>query len=194
MSNDGITRSVIRPDHSMEDQCPSGSPRFRVRPFPIGDLTRWFESQLPLPAEGPLDSGPLEVVRTFLDVEIPGSQNAWIVESAGRIIGVAVVQIENDVLAHLKHVWVAPDAPNHRHVASTLAATAIRDTWEYGYLKLVVHTAVPASRLVASMHELGFEFARAHSMGGEPVVEFYRNLYERPGTRCQAIGTPRMRS
>jgi hypothetical protein len=33
------------------------------------------------------------------------------------------------------------------------------------------------------MHELGFEFAGARSNGGEAVVEFYRNLYERPRDR-----------
>jgi phosphoserine phosphatase RsbU/P len=58
----------------------------------------------------------------------------------------------------------------------------LRDAWERGYLKLVVHTSSPPSRLAADLHKLGFEFSREHSMDGEHVLEFYQNLYERPQT------------
>jgi hypothetical protein len=57
---------------------------------------------------------------------------------------------------------------------------AIRDAWERGYLKLVVHTNLPPCRLTAALHELGFEYSQERSMGGEHVLEFYQNLYEQP--------------
>ncbi|HEY2584667.1 MAG TPA: GNAT family N-acetyltransferase [Tepidisphaeraceae bacterium] len=167
----------------MEDQRSSGSASVRVRPFEIGDLRRWFESDAPVPADGRADAAPSEVVRTLFDFEFAGTTNAWIVESAGRLIGMAVVLIESDALAHLKHLWIARGVTDHPNVARALAETAIRHAWEGGCLKLVVHTALPASRLILPMHELGFEFAGARSNGGEAVVEFYRNLYERPRDR-----------
>jgi hypothetical protein len=57
---------------------------------------------------------------------------------------------------------------------------AIADAYKRGYLKLVVHTNLPPCRLTVALHDLGFEFSRERSTGGEHVLEFYQNLYERP--------------
>lgn len=104
----------------------------------------------------------------------------WVAESFGRIVGSAAV-IHNDAsLAHLRYLCVAPDIADRHVVARRLAETAIRDAYERGYLKLVVHTNSPPSRLTAVLHDLGFEFSRERLMDGEHVLEFYQNLYERP--------------
>jgi hypothetical protein len=57
---------------------------------------------------------------------------------------------------------------------------AIRDVWECGCVKLVLHTDLPPNRLTTTFHDLGVEFSRQRALGTEHVLEFYQNLYERP--------------
>jgi hypothetical protein len=104
----------------------------------------------------------------------------WVVESAGRLVGLAVVCFECASLARVKIVGFAPDVPDRHQVANTLFERLLRYTWESGCLKLVVHTVLPASPLIEFMHAFGFDFARERREGDERVVEFYRNLYVRP--------------
>jgi hypothetical protein len=82
-------------------------------------------------------------------------------------------------LAHLRSLCVAPEFAERHVVASSLAEMAIRDAGERGYLKLVVHTDLPPCQLTTALHDLGFEFSRERSVGGEHLLEFYQNLYER---------------
>jgi len=111
---------------------------------------------------------------------IAGTQQLWVADASGRIIGSAAVIHHNSSQAHLRCLCVAHDVPERQIVARSLAERAITDAWERGYLKLVVHTNSPPSRLAAELHHLGFEFSREHSRDGEHVLEFYQNLYERP--------------
>lgn len=125
-------------------------------------------------------SDTIDVLINSIEGAIAGKDHLWVAEAAGRIIGaVAVIRI-NASLAHLRCLCVAADFAERQVVARGLAEMAITDAWERGYLKLVVHTHSPPDRLAAPFRDLGFEFARERSTGGQHVLEFYQNLYERP--------------
>jgi N-acetylglutamate synthase-like GNAT family acetyltransferase len=125
-------------------------------------------------------SQTIDVLINSVDGAIDGKHQVWVAEAFARIIGSAAVISDSASLAHLRYLCVAPDVTERDVVARTLAETAIRDAWERGYLKLLVHTSSPPDRPAAFLHQLGFEFSREHSSGGERVLEFYLNLYERP--------------
>jgi N-acetylglutamate synthase-like GNAT family acetyltransferase len=153
---------------------------FRVRPFEEQDreavVALWPADVMHLPP----GSEPVDVLVNSVAGAIAGKHHVWVAETVGRIIGVAAVIRYNASEAHLRCLCVAHDSPERQLVARGLAEMAIRDAWERGYLKLVVHTSSPPSRLAADLHKLGFEFSRELSMDGEHVLEFYQNLYERP--------------
>lgn len=115
-----------------------------------------------------------------IDAVFVGKHHVWVAEAFGRIIGSVTVIRNNDSLAHLTCMCIAPGFAEGTLVARRLAEKAIRDAWDRGYIKLVVHTRLPPNRLAAELHELGFEFSRETSKGGEHMLEFYQNLYERP--------------
>ena len=133
-------------------------------------------------------AGPADSLHSFFEEVASGRQNAWVAEAEGRIIGMAVVAVESQTLARLTYLHVAGDGPRDGSAARALAEVAIREAWAGGYLKLVVHTQIPARHVIPYMHELGFEFARTHSSGSERVVEFYRNLYEPPRNPSSGVG------
>jgi|SRR5271156_4990973 len=109
-----------------------------------------------------------------------GKHHMWVAEAFGRIVGSVAVICNDASLAHLRYLCITPDFVEPRVVARGLAEIAIKDAWERGYLKLVVHTDSPPSQPTAFLHDLGFEFSRERWMGREHVLEFYQNLYERP--------------
>jgi len=109
-----------------------------------------------------------------------GKHRLWVSESFGRITGSTLVVSDDSLLAHLKCICVAREIAEPLAVARALAGRAIRDAWECGYIKLVVHTDLALDRLAAMFRELGFEFIRERAAGTDRVLEFYQNLYERP--------------
>lgn len=153
---------------------------FSIRPFEARDheavLALWPGAVM----HSPPDSETIDVLIHSVEGAMAGKDHVWVAEAFGRIIGSAAVIRNNASLAHLRCLHVAPDCAERHVVAKGLADMAIRDAWERGYLKLVVHTNLPPGRLTPALHELGFEFSRERSTGGEHVVEFYQNLYERP--------------
>jgi N-acetylglutamate synthase-like GNAT family acetyltransferase len=173
---------------SMHKNFTTSSEPFSVRRFEARDreavLTLW-------PADLMNSLSGSEIIDVLIDsVEgaIAGTHHVWVAEAFGRVIGSAAVIRDNASLAHLRCLSVAPDFTDRHVVARALAEMAIRDAWERGYLKLVVHTNAAPSRLTAALHDLGFEFSREHSMGGEHVLEFYQNLYERPRSSLSQDG------
>jgi hypothetical protein len=128
---------------------------------------------------------------SFLREVFSGRQSAWVAEAEDRLIGMAVLSIDNHMLARLTYLHVACEGPHHGPAARALAEIAIRKAWDAGYLKLIVHTPIPESHLIEYMHELGFEFTRTHCSGSERVVEFYRNLYEPPREPSLGVGALR---
>jgi N-acetylglutamate synthase-like GNAT family acetyltransferase len=127
-------------------------------------------------------SDAVDVLINAVEGAIAGKHHMWVAEAFGRIIGWAAVIPNNASLAHLRYLCVARDFAERHVVARRLAEIAIRDAWERGYLKLVLHTNSPPSEPAAFLHELGFEFSRERETAGEHVLEFYQNLYERPRT------------
>lgn len=165
---------------AMRENVKTSPEPFSVRRFEARDR----EAVLALwPAEMMHPQSGLETIDLLInsvDGAIAGKQHVWVAEGLGRIIGSAAVIHYDDSQAHLRCLCVAHDVPERRVVAGCLAERAIRDAWERGYLKLVVHTNSPPSKLASDLHHLGFEFSREHSLDGEHVLEFYQNLYERP--------------
>ena len=153
---------------------------FSVKPFEARHreavLALWPESEM-LSQPG---SDTVETLIDSVDRAIAGKLHMWVAKACRRVIGWVAVIPDNDWLAHLRHLCVVPDLAERIVVARGLAETAIRQARERGYLKLVVHTDLPPGRLATKLHELGFEFSREHSKGGEHVLEFYQNLYELP--------------
>ena len=164
----------------MKDQSTTDYQTIRVRPLEPRDLLDALEmfpgAIMRLhPALSAASAEP-----ALLQEVISATQSAWVAEAEGRIIGMAVLSIDSKTVARLRYLHVAGDGPHHAPAARALADIAIRKAWDGGYLKLVVHTHIPASHIIEYMHDLGFEFARTDSSGSERVVEFYRNLYEPP--------------
>ena len=172
----------------MKDQSTTDYEALRVRPLEPRDLTdagEMFPGALMR-----LDTVPsvAEAQPSFLQQVFSGRQSAWVAEMEDRLIGMAVLSIEDQTLARLTYLHVAGDGPQHGPTARALAEVAIREAWNGGFLKLVVHTGIPAIHVIEYMHELGFEFARTHVSGSERVVEFYRNLYEPPRHPSSGVG------
>jgi len=170
----------------MKDQSTTGSHALRVRPLEPRDLKDAGET---FPgAMVHVHAGPADSMHSLFEEFASGKQNVWVAEAGDRIIGMAVVSIESQALARLMYLHVTGDTANHERAARALAEIAIRDAWEGGYLKLVVHARIPANHVIEYMHELGFEFARNHTTGSQRVVEFYRNLYEPPRDPSPGVG------
>lgn len=170
----------------MKDQRTADYQALRVRPLEARDLT---SAGATFPgAMARVQAGPADSLHSFFEQVASGRQNAWVAEADGQVIGMAVVSIESQTLARLTYLHVAGDGPHHAPAARALADIAIREAWNGGYLKLAVHTDIPAICVMEYMHELGFEFARTHSSGSERVVEFYRNLYEPPRDSLSGAG------
>jgi N-acetylglutamate synthase-like GNAT family acetyltransferase len=166
----------------MNENFTTSSEPFSVRRFEMRDR----EAVLALwPATVVTQAQPdLQTIQLMIDsVEgaIAGKDHLWVAEARGRIIGSVAVIRDTASLAHLRCLCVASDIVDRHAVARGLARTAITDAWDRGYLKLVVHTDFPSSRLTTViLHNLGFEFSRESSLGGEHVLEFYQNFYELP--------------
>ena len=153
---------------------------FAVRRFEAKDhsaiMALWRTAQTRLQPV----SDRMEVLITPGEGEVPGNYFIWVAEASGRTVGSATVIQNNPSVANLRFLYVAPDVASPPAVARALAETAIREVYERGFLKLVVHTDLPSGKLNPALHDLGFEFARERRIDGERVIEFYRNLYERP--------------
>jgi len=116
---------------------------FSVRPFEARDheavLALWPAALM----HSPPGSETIDVLIDSVEGAIAGKHHVWVAEAFGRIIGSAAVIRNNASLAHLRCLHVAPDFAERHVVARGLAEMAIRDAWERGYLKLVVHTNLP---------------------------------------------------
>jgi hypothetical protein len=170
----------------MKDQSTADFETLRVRRLEVRDLKDAGET---FPGGMVhVHASPADSTHSFFEEAPSGRQNAWVAEADDRLIGMAVISIESQALARLMYLHVTGDSVNHERAARALAEIAIRDAWEGGYLKLVVHTRIPANHVIEYMHDLGFEFARTQSTGGQCVIEFYRNLYEPPGEPSSGVG------
>lgn len=164
----------------MHENFTTSSEPFSVRRFEARDreavLALWPEDVM----HSESGSQTIDVLVNSVEDAIAGKHHVWVAEALGRIIGSAAVIPSDLSLAHLRYLYVVPEFAERQVVARGLAEMAIRDAYERGYLKLLVHSNLPPNRLAAALHELGFEFSRERETDGEHVLEFYQNLYERP--------------
>jgi N-acetylglutamate synthase-like GNAT family acetyltransferase len=164
----------------MNETFTTSSEPFSVRRFELRDhdgvLALWPAAVMHFQS----DADTFDVLIDSVEGAAAGKDHVWVAEAYGRIIGSAAVIPVNVSQAHLRCLCVAPNVAERDVVARGLAEMAIRDAYKRGYLKLVVHTNLPPCRLTVALHDLGFEFSRERSTGGEHVLEFYQNLYEWP--------------
>src|SRR5262249_6081268 len=118
------------------------STEFKVRPLKEGDPLR--TSEFPWPNMSSILSGihSINAMESDVDLGAGARHEAWIVEAAGRLIGLAMLVVERDALAHLKWIGVAPDVLERRQITKVLVEHVMRYTWESGCLKLIVHTSL----------------------------------------------------
>jgi hypothetical protein len=158
------------------------SPSFTVRPFREGDLPGIVKLRSVSMSNVLGGVEPIDSIQNALDGNAERHE-AWVAEAAGAFIGLAMILVEREPLVRLKLVCVAQHAPQRRRIRRALVEVVMRYTWESDCLKLVVHTGLPAGCFIKFMHAFGFDFSRERWVGDEHdehIVEFYRNLYERP--------------
>jgi GNAT superfamily N-acetyltransferase len=111
----------------------------------------------------------------------PKHGHFWVAECHGKVIGTLALMLEaEEEVAHLHCLRVTSawhDVPSVRKQLLKTAATHARD---HGSLKLVLHANVQEQKAAAFLHRLGFEFSRHREVDGNPALEFYLNLYQRP--------------
>jgi hypothetical protein len=107
---------------------------------------------------------------------------AWVVRyTDGHAAAAVAAQLRSDHIAFVDLSAPAPDgagawAPGLLHRALTFCHDG-------GALKLVINTdGLPAASVRALAESRGFQFARARSVDGADVIEFYTNLYHRDET------------
>ena len=153
---------------------------FAVRALRQDDLPHILDSCLVSMTNVLAGAMTIDPIQDVLDSANAEGHQAWIVEAAGRFMGLAIVFIERESLVHLKWVSVAAGAPQRRQIRRALVEVVMRHTWESDCLKLIVHTGHPAGCFLKFMHAFGFDFSRERWLDDEHTIEFYRNLYERP--------------
>src|SRR6266446_877964 len=133
----------------MNDAFSTSAEPFSVRRFETQDR----EAVLALWPGDLINSQPcsktIDLLINSAASENAGKHDVWIAEAFGRIIGSAAIVRYDASQAHLKCLSVAPEIVERKIVARGLAEAAIRDAWERGYLKLVVHTHLPPGQLTA---------------------------------------------
>jgi len=103
----------------------------------------------------------------------------WVAEAFGKVVGTVAIAEEEDGVAHLRRLRVAPEWQDKSHVAVGLIKTATAHAREHGALKLIFHTPVDDTRAKDLLGRLGFHFARIREINGRQLLEFYVDLYER---------------
>jgi len=130
-----------------------------------------------------------EVLAKTLTQMIPGRHDVWVAEAAGHVIGSVVAIHQSNELAHFRFMCVNEHWHDRDAVAMSLGDVAVRNAWDRGYLKIIMHTRRPVDRVTALMHHLGFEFSREHAIAGDHVLEYFLDLYSTPQPAKGSNGT-----
>ena len=115
----------------------------------------------------------------------PG-QCLWVADAYGWIIGTVAIRIqEEDRIAHLRRLRIAPECDQKQRVIAALVDVATAHAREQNAVKLVFHTPLDAARAIDLLGGMGFQFARTRRINGRQALEFYVNLYDRIGSPTQ---------
>lgn len=109
----------------------------------------------------------------------------WVADANSEVVGSIAITEDDKLVAHVRRLRVDPawKSWNGGEVARALIQHATHHAREHDSLKLVLHTPVDDEQAIALLRELGFNYARAREQCGRHVLEFYLNLYARPGRR-----------
>jgi ribosomal protein S18 acetylase RimI-like enzyme len=103
----------------------------------------------------------------------------WVAAVSGEVIGTVAIAMEDETLAHLRRLRVAPECASKQPVANALVETAAAHARDQGAIKLVFHNPADEAGAANLLSRLGFQFSRARRILGRRVMEFYVNLYDR---------------
>ena len=104
----------------------------------------------------------------------------WVAECDGKLIGTLALLLEEEEVAHLHCLRISNEWSDPHGVRRRLVQAAATHARDHGSLKLVLHANLNETRAAAFLHRLGFEFSRHREVDGQPALEFYLNLYQRP--------------
>jgi len=102
----------------------------------------------------------------------------WVAQAFGDIVGTVGIGTEEDGVAHLRRLRVAPRWPNRNMLATMLIETALAHAREQGAIKLAFHTPVNDRGAMELLTRVGFQFARSREVHGRRLLEFYVTLYD----------------
>lgn len=112
-----------------------------------------------------------------------GRHHVLVIEVNGQVVGATAIDRQQELIARLRWLCVAPHWQGEQSVIERLVETATITAREHGCLKLVVHTSLSAAQVADFFQRLGFLFYRERVLGIAHVIEFYVNLYMQPGPK-----------
>lgn len=173
---------------SQDPGTPFASGPFRIRDFRSGDqaaASRLYQNGLLI---GQLD--PYDVATDLEHIEQVYIQSPpnhfWVAEAAQQIIGTIAISRENNDIAHVRRLRVAPAWQANAQVAGRLLQTATAHARANGFLKLILHTPVDDRRALPLLNRLGLKFARTRKIHDRQVLEFYLDLHASPSPMDRA--------
>lgn len=109
----------------------------------------------------------------------PPRNHFWVAQAKELVIASIAVKADDRQVAHIQRLRVDPAWKAWRGgaIVGVLIERAAHHAREHDCLKLVLHEPVSDQRLIAFLHQLGFEFARVRKLAGVQLLEFYLNLY-----------------
>jgi N-acetylglutamate synthase-like GNAT family acetyltransferase len=126
---------------------------------------------------------PLDPATDLDDIEDvylkrPGN-HFWVAEVKDQVIATIALMEDDQQVAHIRRLRLDPAWKMWRggEVVSILIKKAAHHARQHDCLKLVLHEMVDNEWVIAFLHQLGFEYARARKIGGRLLLEFYLNLY-----------------
>ncbi|MGA2232993.1 MAG: GNAT family N-acetyltransferase [Tepidisphaeraceae bacterium] len=152
----------------------------KVRSFKPGDehhVWRLYREGLLAGHLDPVD--PLDDLRNIEDYYLAHPRrHFWVAQAFGDIVGTVAIATEEDGVAHLRRLRVAPRWPDRDMLATTLMETALDHAREQGAIKLALHTPVNQEGALELMTRHGFQFARSRQIHGRDALEFYITVYD----------------
>jgi len=172
-------------DHSHDLTPAHVESRLCLRSYSAKDrpgVLRLYRHGLLAGVRDPLDPDETDI-DAIEDIYVRGSKNHfWVAEVTECVIASVAIAEDDRRVAHVSRLRVDPAWKmwHDSEVAGALIERAAHHARQHDCPKLVLHSPVNDEWAIASLHRLGFEFARARELGGRHLLEFYLNLYARP--------------
>lgn len=102
-------------------------------------------------------------------------ESFFIAEDDGKIVGTVGVKREDNRVALIRRIFVAPEY-RHRQLGSRLLDRAIEFCREVGYRKLIFRTTSHMTGAIGLMKKQGFQSRAKVPMGGVELLKFTLSL------------------